>query len=123
MPGWYSLSAAFGVAPEDDDGNAAAKAAPKKPATKPETKTEHKPSTTPDQEKYFPRIKAALDILHGSDVAAKKAVIKHLTTFEGADGKEVADIEDYRKLDGKRLQILAHKLEAIVEKGNKQWQV
>jgi len=26
----YSLSAAFGVAPEDDDGNAAAKAAPKK---------------------------------------------------------------------------------------------
>lgn len=27
----YSLSAAFGVAPEDDDGNAAAKAAPKKP--------------------------------------------------------------------------------------------
>ncbi len=28
----YSLSAAFGVAPEDDDGNAAAKAAPKNPA-------------------------------------------------------------------------------------------
>lgn len=31
----YSLSAAFGVCPEDDDGNAAAKAAPKKPETVP----------------------------------------------------------------------------------------
>lgn len=29
----YSLSAAFGVAPEDDDGNAASKAAPPRPAT------------------------------------------------------------------------------------------
>lgn len=33
----YSLAMAFGVAPEDDDGNAAAKAAPQKAATKPIT--------------------------------------------------------------------------------------
>lgn len=46
----YGLSAAFGVAPEDDDGNAAAKAAPKTPAYS----APHKPtdgaweSLTPD---------------------------------------------------------------------------
>lgn len=34
----YSLAAAFGVCPEDDDGNAAAKAAPKKPEAKADTK-------------------------------------------------------------------------------------
>jgi len=36
----YSLSAAFGVAPEDDDGNAAAKAAPKKAFETPHTATD-----------------------------------------------------------------------------------
>jgi len=49
----YSLSAAFGVAPEDDDGNAAAAAAPKAP------KEVHKPtdgaweSMTPDMRTYL----------------------------------------------------------------------
>lgn len=36
----YSLAAAFGVCPEDDDGNAAAKAAPKKPEPKADGKVE-----------------------------------------------------------------------------------
>lgn len=36
----YSLSAAFGVAPEDDDGNAAAKAAPRKAPPKEQPKGE-----------------------------------------------------------------------------------
>lgn len=40
----YSLSAAFGVAPEDDDGNAAAKAAPKRE----EPKAEMSPAPSPD---------------------------------------------------------------------------
>lgn len=80
---------------------------------------EGRPKTTisSDQEKYFPRIKAALDTLHGTDVAAKKLVCKNLTTFAGEDGKEVEGVEDYRKLDGKRIQVLCHKLEAIVKKG------
>lgn len=91
---------------------------PQAPAQQAPPQSQQGSKLSPDQEKYFPRIKAALDTLHGTDVAAKKEIIKHLTTFEGEGGKEVAGVEDYRKLDGKRVQILAHKLEAIAKKGN-----
>lgn len=84
-----------------------------------------KPATAPtkelseDQLKYFPRVKAALDTLFGSDVAAKKKEIAALTEFKGKDDKMVAGLEDYRKLDGKRLQILCHKLETTVAQAEK----
>jgi hypothetical protein len=48
----YSLMAACGIAPEDDDGNAASKPAPKpapKVETKPEPKVEAKPEPKPVQ--------------------------------------------------------------------------
>jgi len=97
-------------------GNYAAQAPPKPAyAGKPEGAT-----LTEAQTKYFPRVKAALDALYGDDTATKKAEIKLLTTFpEKKDGKEtgkmIAGVEDYRVLDGKRLEILCHKLEQAVQ--------
>lgn len=108
----YSLSAAFGVAPEDDDGNAASKAAPA--ARQAPAKGQSSTELSADQQKYFPRVKAALDTLYGDDVAKKKAKIKELTTFTGKDDKVVEGVEDYRKLTGKRLEILCHLLEKLV---------
>jgi hypothetical protein len=84
---------------------------------KPESKNDPvKPALSTDQEKYFPRIRAALQTIQGDDLHGKKQIIKSLTSFTGDGGNEVEGIEDYRKLDGKRLQILAHKLEEIVKK-------
>lgn len=111
----YSLSAAFGVAPEDDDGNAASKAAPAANKTFP--KQSSALDLSAEQQKYFPRVKAALDTLYGSDVAQKKAKIRELTTFTGKDNKPVDGVEDYRKLSGQRLQIFCHNLEKLVPKG------
>lgn len=48
----YSLSAAVGVAPEDDDGNAATKAAPKPASAKSVTQAEWE-SLTPDQQTWL----------------------------------------------------------------------
>lgn len=48
----YSLSAATGVAPEDDDGNAAAKAAPKPASAKSVTQAEWE-TLTPDQQTWL----------------------------------------------------------------------
>ena len=48
----YSLSAAAGVAPEDDDGNAATKAAPKPASAKRVTQAEWE-SLTPDQQTWL----------------------------------------------------------------------
>lgn len=72
---------------------------------------------TDAQKEYFPRIKAALDTIHGTDVEAKKATIK-AKSFIPAKGtyKETAGVEDYRTLDGKRVEILAHMLEKLAEK-------
>jgi hypothetical protein len=72
---------------------------------------------TADQAKYFPRIKAALDTLHGSDIAAKKATIKANTAMPAKDNFPARDgIEDYRTLDGKRVEYLAHTLEKLAAK-------
>ena len=91
-----------------------------KPATPP-TAAPHPAQAKPlteTQTKYFPRVKAALDTLYGSDTATKKAEIKTATAFQGANGI-VAGVEDYRVLDGKRLEVLAHKLEAAVKEREK----
>jgi hypothetical protein len=84
-----------------------------KPAvTQPQSK-----KLTENQTTYFPRIKAALDTLHGTDMEAKKATLK-TESFIPAKGtyKETEGVEDYRSLDGKRLEILCTKLEKLAEK-------
>lgn len=70
------------------------------------------------QQKYFPRIKAALDSLYGEDVARKKDLIKTLTAWTNGEGKEIPGVEDYRKKDGKGLEILCHKIEAELKKSD-----
>lgn len=84
---------------------------PNRPSQPSAPQTQGQPS--PDQQKYFPRVKAALDALFGDDTEAKKIKIKELTTFTGKDDKQVPGIEDYRKLDGKRLMILSSNLEKL----------
>jgi hypothetical protein len=61
----YSLSAACGVAPEDDDGNAATKAAPKPVSAKSVTQAEWE-TLTPDQQTWL------MDIANGvkAEIAA-----------------------------------------------------
>lgn len=72
---------------------------------------------TETQAKYFPRIKAALDIIHGADMEAKKATIKEQSAIPAkGDYPAKEGIEDYRTIDGKRLEILTHKIEQIAEK-------
>lgn len=66
------------------------------------------------QAKYRPRIKTALDTLFGDDTAAKKKECEALTEYRAENGSMVAGVADYRKLDGKTLQILAHRLESTV---------
>lgn len=78
-----------------------------------------KPELTEAQTKYFPRVKDALDYLFKTDTQAKMAEITTLTTFKGDNGEMVEGVADYRKLDGKRLQILAHKLESTVKSAKK----
>jgi len=76
-----------------------------------------KKELTEMQVKYFPRIKAALDTIHGSDTAAKKATIKANTAMSAKDTFPAREgIEDYRTLDGKRLEYLAHALEKLAGK-------
>lgn len=122
----YSVTLALNLAAdEDDDANGAQgnkaekqnKGAGQQQASKAATATSS--DLTEDQVKYFPRVKAALDTLFGSDVAAKKKEIAALTEFKGKDDKMVSGVEDYRKLDGKRLQILAQKLEQTVAQSQK----
>lgn len=76
-----------------------------------------KKDLTETQAKYFPRIKNALDKIHGADVEAKKATIKAKSFIPAkGDFKATEGVEDYRQLDGKRLEILAHKIEEMAEK-------
>jgi len=83
---------------------------------KPEVSQPQAKKLTESQAEYFPRVKAALDTIHGTDVDAKKATLKEQTAFTTKDGKDVEGVEDYRKLDGKRLEILCHKLEVLAKK-------
>ncbi len=107
----YGLAAALGIVSDEDvDGNQPEQGKPQKQQQAAKPAAQHV-KLTENQAKYFPRVKAALDTLFGTDVAAKKKEISALTTFEGKDKKTVAGVEDYRTLDGKRLEILCHKLE------------
>lgn len=111
----YSLSAAFGVAPEDDDGNAAAKAAPKKPQQPPQQPAQSSAPSEKDAE-YIQRIKDALKLIYGDDKAAALDKIEELTSFV-PKGKTEADrvkgVRDFTKLSGQRLSILAHSVERM----------
>lgn len=69
-----------------------------------------------EQMTFFPRIKTALDLIYGADVEAKKTLIKRLTGFTNKEGKEIQGIDDYRKKDGKSLEILCKNIEALVDK-------
>jgi hypothetical protein len=73
---------------------------------------------TPDQIKFFPRIKIALDSLYGTDTDMKKTLIKRLTAFTNKDGKEIPGIEDYRKKDGMGLKILCSAIEKQAKAGD-----
>lgn len=66
----YSLMAACGIAPEDDDGNAASRPAPKPPVSRSQTKLEEK--TFADYESSI-RAAASLDELKTAFAAAYKA--------------------------------------------------
>jgi hypothetical protein len=88
---------------------------------KPEVKQPQSKKLTESQTEYFPRIKAALDTLHGNDVESKKSTLKKESTIPAkGDYPEKEGIDDYRSLDGKRLEILAHKLEKLAEKAKPQ---
>lgn len=137
----YSLAAVVGIAPDDDDGEAAvgrftsppakAKAAGKQnrqPNAQnksssdehPTTKAKVLPEETGDAKtaEYHQRIRGALRRLFAEDKAAALAHVENLSTWVDKDTGEVkaAGVKDYRKLSGKRLEILCHKLEDEVKK-------
>jgi hypothetical protein len=126
----YSLTLALGIVSDDDDdangasGNKVEKAR-KEPAERSEVQAvppnRSSKELTESQAKYFPRAKAALDALHGTDKAAKQATIKAHTAMP-AKGEYPAreGIEDYRSLDGKRIEYLTHALEALVTRKTKE---
>jgi hypothetical protein len=63
---------------------------------------------TPDHE----RVKASLHSLFGADKKAALDQVEKMTAFQGKDGP-VAGVRDFTKLTGKRLEILADKLEKM----------
>lgn len=67
------------------------------------------PAQTDDHE----RVKQSLHALYGSDKQAALDAVEKMTGFKGKDGW-VAGVRDYTKLKGKRLEILAEKLEKEV---------
>lgn len=121
----YSLAAAFGVAPEDDDGNAAAKATPKKDAKEPDKLKEEKPKsadtpppdTTDKDKEYLQRGVAALTELFGTPEKRERIpeFIEARTTFKGNDGKQVPGVKQLKVLKGKRLEIFVHGVEKTLD--------
>lgn len=114
----YLYVAAFDIVEHDALDSTQGKDQPTKQG-KPKAETQQQPTKalSGDQAKYFPRIKAALDTLHGSDIAAKKATIKANTAMKATDKFPAKEgIEDYRTLDGKRVEYLAHALEKLAAK-------
>jgi len=111
----YSLSAFIGlVADDDDDGNAAMPApptAPPKTAAAPPRKPT--PATDPKDADYHRRVRRALRQIHGDDKAAALRQVEEMTSFVGKNGEHVSGVRDFTKLTGKRLEILAHKLEKL----------
>jgi hypothetical protein len=95
---------AFGVAAEVYLGNFDGSKYTGKPATGSQAAV----AQTPDHE----RVKAALRSLYGADKKAALDAVESMTAFKGKDGP-VAGVRDYTKLTGKRLEILADKLEKM----------
>lgn len=67
------------------------------------------PAQTPDHE----RVKQSLHTLYGSDKKTALDTVEKMTGFKGKEGW-VDGVRDYTKLKGKRLEILAEKLEKKV---------
>jgi hypothetical protein len=114
----YAAFQAFCIPTEGDNDteNHTHEVQPRQGVNKPVTHTE----LTEDQKKYFPRIKAALDTLYGDNTEQKKTLIKRLTAFTNKEGKEIPGIEDYRKKDGKGLQILCNQIEKLAADAKKE---
>lgn len=108
----YGLAAALGIVSDEDvDGNTAPPP-PEKKTAPPKQEPQPKAEMSETQAKYFPRCKAALDTLYGTDTLVKVAKIEELTAWE-KDGVPQAGVKDYRKKDGKSLEILCHSLEKL----------
>ena len=129
----YALAAVVGIAPDDDDAEAAVgRSAQSPPATRPARNSKPAPSTTepaapaegkpadPKTAEYHERIRVALRQLHRDDRSRKIAHVEELSTWVDKSTGQVkaAGVKDYRKLTGKRLEILCHKLEAEVQEQN-----
>lgn len=99
--------------PVDSPGQPLAENAPKTVANS--QSTEKPPAASTDDEKYYERIRAALNSLFGNSEESKKAEIIKLTAFPNKDGKIIQGHPDYRKKTGKSLQILCHKLEDMAK--------
>lgn len=90
---------------------------------KPEVTQPQSKKLTEAQEKYFPRIEAALVAIFGDDKAARDEKLIELTTWTKNRGKENEEIvhgtTDYKVITkDKTLEILCHKLEQLSEKKN-----
>jgi hypothetical protein len=96
---------AFGVAAEVYLGNFDGSKYTGKPATGSQSPV----AQTPDHE----RVKASLHSLFGADKKAALDQVEKMTAFQGKDGP-VAGVRDFTKLTGKRLEILADKLDKMV---------
>lgn len=59
------------------------------------------------------RVKDALHRLFGDDKTAALNKVEEMTAFTGKDGKEVSGVRNYLILNGKRLGILADRLEKL----------
>ena len=92
---------------------AAKSPAPRQPSPPAPAKAPEKKPLSADQERYFPRVKAALDLMYGDDTAQKKTLLKRLTTFTNKEGAVITGIEDYRVKDGQGLKILCSQIEKM----------
>ena len=111
----YSLAAMVGIAPDDDDGEAAhGRGTAVRPVTAPPTAP---PATTdPKDAEYLERIKVALHAYYGADRKAALDKVEELTSFipKGkTESERVKGVRDFTKLSGKRLEILAHAVEKL----------
>lgn len=110
----YSLAAAVGIAPDDDDGEAAvgrsASGAQNRPVRH-DPPAPHTPAPPSGRDaELHRRIGETLRTLYGDDKTAALEEVERLTAFTGKDGTPVAGVRDFYKLTGKRLEILAAKL-------------
>jgi hypothetical protein len=80
--------------------------------TQPKANPHHGDTTATALSPDHDRVKAALHTLFGADKKAALDQVEKMTAFQGKDGP-VAGVRDFTKLTGKRLEILADKLEKL----------